>query len=69
MYLDVARDPDILYMNKAPILEVNMASAQGVNETTTQNVIKDAPGQTRAPRYYFDWSDPVLRLFGVYSML
>ena len=48
---------------------MNKASAPHVNETPTQNVIKDALGRTRAPRYYFDWSDPVLRLFGVYSML
>ena len=75
-YLDVARDP----YNR----DVNKASALDKNKTPTMNVNKDAPGFTwmdlaalDAPylgtpyldHHYFDWSDPVLRLFGEYSIL
>ena len=55
-YLDVARDPHNLNVNKAPIPEVNKASILDVHETPTQNVNKDAPGRTWLPWTFRTWT-------------
>ena len=61
------QDSQLLNVNKASEQNNNVIKAPKVNNDVIK-AVRDAP-QTQVPRYYFYWSDPVLRLFGVYSMM